>query len=530
MDIQGKIKSFIIKNKEILFLIILATAARLVFLGLRPFDSDEGVVLKIAQQKDIASLLSGVARDVHPPLLHLFEYMALNTLKVSEFSARLPIALVSIVGIIFVYLYFLKISNKKTAFLTALLSIFSATIAYHAADTRADTILFTAFFIQLYCFENFREKYSWKYLVALILSTLLLLMSQYIGFLIIFAESLFVIYQLIRRRFVSGKKRTLLSVLFAFLVSTILFCGIWGNVFLRQLGGRFSEKTEISSKGDALIGMINAAYRFSMGRLFLDLDLSISKNIAFLKSNPLIFLVFFLSLITSIYILILGLRIFFKNGYQKKIYYIFFIIAFLIVAGLISTEIGVRSSRYFQFLVPFCTFLIALCLINAKKIRSQVMVIIFLVLYLSSFLNTIYFERIKPGADEIAKHITVNGNKGDLVLSVGGFGGNDFVLKYYLRDIDDEIDVVDLYSRYSVGNYYEIIQQNPFLYIRDFLNKNTGSAVWLVSPDYSLDFSALDTAEILVDSKISHTVFDLGKDKENKIIFLGKLYYENNSF
>jgi len=71
-----------------IFLFLGALISRFVFLGLRPFDGDEGVVIKMAQAADFSELIKAVSNDVHPPLYHFLEFVNLKALPLNEFNAR----------------------------------------------------------------------------------------------------------------------------------------------------------------------------------------------------------------------------------------------------------------------------------------------------------------------------------------------------------------------------------------------------------------------------------------------------------
>ena len=100
------------KNNEWLTvgaLFLLALIARLLFLGSRPFDGDEGVIIKMAQSANLTALFSAVSKDVHPPLYHLLEFASLKILPFNEFNARLLSALFGTLTIVAVYFVFRKI-------------------------------------------------------------------------------------------------------------------------------------------------------------------------------------------------------------------------------------------------------------------------------------------------------------------------------------------------------------------------------------------------------------------------------------
>ena len=495
-------KKFWRENWEIIVLLAVAAMARLLFLGLRPFDGDEGVVIKIAQAANLKALFGAVANDVHPPLYHFLEFLSLKILPFNEFNSRLVSALAGIFSIWLIYLVFKKITGEKVAFAVALLSIFSATLGYHAAEVRPYALFTLIFFWQFYLFLKIIERRNLYLSFYFCTLTFALILTQYLGFIVLFGEG---IYLLI------GQREKIKSLWLAFVAPVFLFAFVWGGQFYHQFAGRMAEQSQTLNLKANIIGLINALYRFGAGRLFLDLDLSPAKNIAFLKSNSLMFTIFVFSVLVPLVLLTFGILHSIRSK-DKNLPLILCLIAPFILAALVSSEIGPRAVRYFSFIVPFYLYFICKMLFD-KKIWPKILFAAFLCLYLASFANQIYFERTKPGVNKIAEYLREHGEKGDTVVIRGGYGGGEeLIAKYYLGERTKDISVIDIYGDYKVGNLKKLKARDPLEGIRDF--KKIDQRVWFY--DFTYEFDPARATD-LNPEKIS-----LGRDKENKEIVLYK--------
>ncbi|MFH1909692.1 MAG: glycosyltransferase family 39 protein [bacterium] len=495
---------------NIIFLLLITVITRFLFFALRPLDGDEGIVIKIAESTNLSELFSAVAKDVHPPVFHFLEFLVLKISPVGEFSSRLISVLAGLVAVYFIYLVFKKLSSEKIAFYVAVLSTINPVLTYHFAEARPYGLLVLFIFINLYFFLKIKENASAKSekakdLVFFTLSSILMLLTAYLSFAILLGELLYLVifeglHKLNYKKIISG---VLLIVTFALL---------WGSNFLLQLQGRMSEQSQTLQIKDNLIGLFNAFYRVFAGRMFLDLDPSISRNLEFLKLDPLKFIAFFLSVIVPLGLFAWGVIALFKNK-KDNFYLIGCVFAPVILAALISSEIGPRSARYLLFLAPFCIYIILELVLLKKSLIKNLLFGAFVIIYVAAFAHGFYFERKKPGVDVIARFLGENAKVGDRVLVRGGFGGGEeLILKYYLEKPSD-FEITDLYSDYQTGNLAEIKSRDPLSYIENLKKSAKAKNVWFYDMTYSFD-----------DSK-SGMRFEkniLGKDKENKDLILYK--------
>ena len=487
-----------------IFLFLGALISRFVFLGLRPFDGDEGVVIKMAQAADFSELIKAVSNDVHPPLYHFLEFVNLKALPLNEFNARALSAFCGALTCVAVYFVFKKLLGRKTAVMTAVLSVFSATLAYHSAEVRPYSLLALIFFVQFYFFLGILDGKKKLYPLIFTLFTLFLVFTQYIGFILVFGE---ILYLLI------FKRESFWRAFFASFAAVIFFFLLWGKEFVAQVIGRSGEQSQALNLKANIVGLANALYRFGAGRLFLDLDPSISKNLAFLKDSPILFAVFVVSLFLPVALFIFGaVKLYLK---KREIFY-FLLVVFLplVLAALATAEIGPRSVRYFSFLAPVYLAAVVYGFNTSKKSAIKYVVwAVFLVIFASAFINQIYFERLKPGVNEIAEFLKVNAATGDSLVIQGGYGGGEeLVARYYLKNAQKKLKIYDLYGDYQTGNLDEIKSRRAIDYI--FLSRSESASVWFYDFTYSFDESALAG---------NFKKASLGFDKENRPLVLYKI-------
>ena len=487
----------------VLSLIVLAVTARFLFLGLRPFDGDEGIIIKIAQSDSLKDLWAAVGNDVHPPLFHFLEYLLLGKFALSEISARFVPAVAGALTPLFVYLLFKKLISSKIALGVAVLTLFSATLSYQAAEARPYALLTLIFVAQLYFLLQTLTQRRWGQTVIFAFLTLLLVLTQYIGFIVIFGEGL---YLLLRRRSALGATN-----IGAVVAALGLFALLWGERFIHQLAGRAGEQSQALNLKDNLIGLTNAFYRFGAGRLFLDLDPSISYNLDFLKGTPWLFLFFLLTIFIPLALIVRGTIVSYRVN-RETFWLVVILAAPLVLAALASSEVGPRATRYLSFLAPFYYYFIAMGFLGVKNRIFWPLAITFGIIFAGVFAHSIYFERRKAGANEIARYLNQAAQPNNAVVIRGGFGGGEkLILRYYLGKTKDKFNLYDLYEDYQVGNLMSIKSRQP---IAEVTRLKQDQTVWF----YDLTY---ENSDWCVEKSPCEAV-KLGKDKENKELVLYK--------
>lgn len=503
IKVKSEKKNFVKSNWRIITLLAVAAVSRFAFLGLRPFDGDEGIILKIASSSNLKAVLGSVANDVHPPLFHILQYFDLKIFGSGEFGARILSASCGVAVIYVIFILFRKLSNEKIAYLVALLSIFSSILAYHAAEIRPYALFTLIFFSQLYLFVLMLEKKRfWIVFNFCVLSTLMVL-TQYLGFIILLGEGIYLIFNF-RRNF---KIRNVLALF----IPIGLFSLLWGGSFYHQLIGRLSEQSQSLSLKDNIIGLISAVYRFGAGRLFLDLKEGMSNLTSQAKVEPIIMVVFILSAIIPLALVILGIyRATLKRN--RTLFLFVAITAPLVLGALLSSEIGPRAVRYLSFLAPFYLYFIIFGYLGARNFYLKGLYVFFVLIFIAAFINGAYFERKKAGINTIASYLNQNAKADDAVLIRGGYGGGEeWILRFYLDEKQNELKIYDMYGDYSVGNLRTLKARQ--VGARVSLLKDSAPAVWFYDMTYA--------------SKASDVVYSadqipLGRDKEDKEIVLYK--------
>ena len=484
------------KRYRVAVLLTSAFIARLVFLGLRPLDGDEGVVIKIANSAGLPDLWTNIAKDVHPPLFHLLQFSFQRIFPDGEFYLRLLPAILGGVTIYFIYLFFRSQVNERTATVVATLSIFSPVLSYHSAEVRPYPLLALLFFVSLHLLmksiqTNKASDWTWYGIVSL-----LLLLTQYIGFIIIFAQLAYLVIY---------KRKHLGRFIVASILSLLAFFAIWGGQFIDQVTGRLSEQSQALSISGNLTGLVNFFYRLGSGRLFLDLDPSPANQISFLQSAPILYVLFLLSVIIPLVLFIIGIVKYTRGRKSVRVLNVVCII--LLITAVFSSEIGPKTVRYYLFLSPVYIFILVSALQSSGR-TVKVLFGIFLPIYLSAFVYGVYFERAKPGVDAFAQYISQGANEGDKILVKGGFGGGEsYVLRYYLIN-PSKYEIVDFFESYKAGNLSELRDKATVDFIKD---NQGGQTVYFYNMTYEdLDLSIFQRVEMI----------DLGTDKEGKELTL----------
>jgi len=501
--VKSEKKDFVKRNWRVITLLAVAAISRLSFLGLRPFDGDEGIILKIASSSSLDAVLDGVANDVHPPLFHILQYFDLKIFGTGEFGARILSALCAVGAIYVIFILFKKLSNEKTAFWVALLSIFSAILAYHAAEIRPYALFTLIFFGQLYLFILMLEKKRFWVVFGFCVLSALMILTQYLGFIILLGEGIYL--------FFNFKRDFKLKNVFALIAPMVLFALLWGGSFYHQLTGRLTEQSQSLSLKDNVIGLFSAIYRFGAGRIFLDLKEGMSNLTLQAKTEPIIMVVFVLSAIIPLLLVTLGV---YKAAVKRdRILFVFAAIATpLILAALLSSEIGPRAVRYLSFLVPFYLYFIVLGYLGAKNFYLKGLYVFFALIFVAAYINGAYFERKKAGINTIAAYLTYNAKAEDAILIRGGYGGGEeWVLRFYLGEEQNEFKIYDMYGDYSVGNLHTLKARRVEDKIA--LLKDNAQTVWFYDMTYTFKTS---------DVTYSADQIPIGRDKEDKEIVLYK--------
>ncbi|MEM2346499.1 MAG: TIGR03663 family protein, partial [Archaeoglobaceae archaeon] len=114
------------KRTLLIAILTIAVVSRLVFLDLRPMDHDESVHAWFAYRQVIESPSYKYDPAFHGPFLYFAISLSFLAFGDSDFSARLPVALFSILGVFFALRFERYIG--KSAYLFALFLLISPSI------------------------------------------------------------------------------------------------------------------------------------------------------------------------------------------------------------------------------------------------------------------------------------------------------------------------------------------------------------------------------------------------------------------
>jgi len=491
--------------KRVSFLIwpILALAAflRIWNLGTRPFDGDEGVVLKIASEPSLKSVFHAAAADIHPPLVHWVTFLVKRTVGLSEFSVRFFPALAGIGAIYFIYQVLRRLFNEKIALLGAFFSTISAVLIYSAAEARFYSFLTFFFFGVLYFALKIQEKDSFINWLWLTIFAIGLVYSQHLGWFLLLGLSLLILW---------GKNfRKNIGKLFVSFAITLLVYLPQLEITISQIQGRVSEQPLLVSFKSNLIGIFNAFYRFGAGRIYLDLNPSISANLSWAKANPLEFALFLATLSIPAAIFIIGIIRAFK--YKKAVIALYFII-FGVILALFISEIGSKASRYLIFLTPLYYGYLAcgIAYLWQKKIWGKILSLATIAIFVWGLVNYYAFTIKAPGENKVAAYLAHNVQKDEAILTRGAYGGGEtFVLDYYWPKDAAKPETFDFFGRYKAGNLAKLKAAILGDKIAEILLNHSGC--WYYDFTYSKDSDDLA-------AKKQVRPINLGNDKEGKPI------------
>ena len=282
---------------------ILALILRLINLN-QSLWLDEAVQA-ITAQNSIPYIFQEITGDFHPPLYYFLMHFWVRVFGDSEIALRMPSVLFGVGTIYVLYKIAIKLQGKFTAILSAVLLATAPFHVYYSQEARMYSMVIFFASLSIYFFLTLDKSNNNKYLYFL--STILMIYSDYYGFLVLLAQG---IYLIIKRNY-----KFLLICLFVYLFIYLP----WLPMLITQL------KTGISAT-QALPGW---------GRLV---------NVSFWKAVPLTFIKFTIGRIT----------IFDKKVYSVVSAGLFVLIGFILM-NLIRSKIKNQKNILligFWFFVP----------------------------------------------------------------------------------------------------------------------------------------------------------------------------------
>lgn len=492
-------------NIYLIVIIILGAFLRFFSLTTRPFNGDEGLIA-LTVSNGFLNIFTKSALDVHPPLLHILTYLSTQCFGINEWSVRLPSVLAGIGIIYFGWLLARKFINEKIALILAFLLAICPYLIYFSQEARMYSLFGFFSLVSFYYFLTVTEKPKFINFFLYIVSSILMIYAQYLGFFVLFIQFIYLLanYKKIKQYWL-GWLASFIVILLTFLPQSF--------IFYRQFIARSSEQSQAIILSNNIKGLFGAFYRFGVNRLFLDINPSSIKNI--FHNNIFQFIGFIISLILPLILFFRGLC-----GLCKKYnsFFWFIILVFISVSLLtiLSAEVGYRANRYLIFAAPFYFLTVSYGFYmfwRNKNYFLKILPCLFVILWLFS-LSSIYFkENRAPGANIIAQYVKNNYQVNDAVLIRGGFGGGEkWVFNYYYNKQrptqNQQIAIVDIFEQYKIGNLSKLKSIDPQDEAAEML-KNY-NRVWF----YDFTYSNFD---------INGKKHILGKDKEEKDLILWEI-------
>jgi len=385
-----------------------------------------------------------------------FFFFGLNT-----FAARFPFALCGLISLVVLYFFTLKLTkNKKIANLSIFLLAFYIPFYLYSRTARYHSLTMLLSLLVLYFYLGLLENKKLAYCFFVIFSVLLFY-AHYIPF--------FAVYPSIILHFLIFKfnKKIFKNLIYS---SFIIFC----FTFPWFLYANFSNQ----SAGFGLLRILE-------GFVYLSGYFSI-------YTIPFVFYLFFPGILYN------------KNKFSDS----YFLLFFLILFGILITVFGhssLPSFRYIAFLFPISMILMAAVLLDIKKHKYLMVIIIILLI----FTNYLFIFPFKPFEKIILNRVSKNSD-GYLFIK-DGLGARYFMVNYlyeitHHHSIPEEKIINEIKTKYNKGdiiltngiNEVYIFYLDATIY-RTSLNKSPNwiipkkpDALWDGQEDYEFVMSMID--------------------------------------
>lgn len=181
---------------------------------------DEAININVAKTADIGTLVFHYSLgDFHPPLYHIVQkawsylYLDLLHLPEYEFIFRIPSVMFGVLTVYILYLTAKKLFDKKTALIAALLLATAPLHIYYSQEARMYMMAAFLTSLSVYFFFSIIKKDKLIYWFGFIISTVLMLYSDYLPY---FMLPVYILYLLINVKKIS--RTTVTAFIPAFLL------------------------------------------------------------------------------------------------------------------------------------------------------------------------------------------------------------------------------------------------------------------------------------------------------------------------
>lgn len=479
---------------------LLALTVRLIGVGDRPLDGDEGVVLEAASQPTIAAVIDRAADDVHPPAEHLITHFFLKIVPLSETTARIPPVLFGTLAVLGMYLLARRYTNDYIAAVVGLLAALSPYLTFAAQEQRMYSLLLATTLFTLLCLEEFLATHRPGWLIGFILAGTLAAYTHHLGLIVLAGLGLGLVIRFWKETPMLRKSwRDLWG---GFLAIFLLYLPQLPTT-LHQLTGRSNDQAVGPAIMGTITGLGNLFYRLGAGRLVLGLEPSPGYLINLLRTEPDQFLTLILAALIPLTLTIWGIFVFYQwvRIKQLRVSLILPITLLLTVllAAFASTEIGGRAVRTLSILAPFYFIPLGAGVWAAwQKPWWRWLPIVLAGIFLLGLTKQVRVDDQAPGTDRIASYLVGHAHSDDIVLARGAFlTGESFVLRYELEKYPaaPKLEIIDFYGDYQIGNLADLRDRKISDVIGD-ISQDTHT-VWFYDLSYTPDVPTQATAHPL---------------------------------
>ncbi|MEK7581068.1 MAG: glycosyltransferase family 39 protein [Patescibacteria group bacterium] len=367
---------------------------------------DEGINATFARSLSYSKLIfSYPLGDFHPPLYHVILKSFISLFGSSEISLRIPSVILGVMTVFITYLIGKKLYDKKTGVIAALLIATGPLHIYYSQEARMYMLAAFLASLSVYFFVSLLIKDRLLLWVGFILSTALMLYSDYLPYILLPVYVLFLIVS--RKKFA---KNTLKSFIPAFLLILLLIVP-WLLMLPQQLKVGLSA----SAASPAWSGVVGSSSIKDLGLAFVKFAIGRISN-----DNNLSYALLFLpiGLYFSFLFLISTLRL-----TRIRSFLWFYLLLPPVVAFLISFFVPVFSYFRMLFILPAFYILLAAGINNINwSLPTRTFLSLALIINLTS--TFIYFANPKFQREDwknATKYVTANSDSKTLVLFESNF-------------------------------------------------------------------------------------------------------------
>jgi len=412
-----------LKRSHIILLIIIAVGFLLRFyrLGSESIWVDEAISIGLARQSPLVIIFER-GLDVHPPLYFLLLHYWMAIFGDGVFALRFMSLIFGVLSVLYIYKLTKKLFDENIANVSALLLSLSVYHIYYSQEVRMYTLVTLLAILSMYYYAKLERRASIRSKAEYLITTFLLMMTHYSGFLILITQTIRVLSPIGRKRKdCLGRRQWLLlqGILFLMLMPWLVFV-LSNNAKLRA-GNILS-----STAGITWISVISAFLEYS--------------------GSPWIFFIFIG--------LIAGLFINRKKDAVVPGKSLRLIVQWLLIPSVVILVFYSLAKRPFlsKYMVvssiPFF-MLVAAAMERLKRINlKRSLLALYLALSLIS-LASFYARVNKLPWDQVAKFVAYNYREGDVVIFNDEYYRDD-IFKYYC-----EKDILSRYLPMDTGKYYK---------------------------------------------------------------------------